>query len=880
MNAGLASVALLATAAAATPTLAGDWYQWRGPEQNGVSREKNLLEEWDPDTGDNVLWKNDKIGGMSSPVVMGGRVYLLTRIGDVPAGGNVQAGPKTQEALACLDAKTGKVLWTHAENMFQTDMPFHRLGWGNPVGDPETGKVYAYGGQGQLYCLDAKTGEEQWKRSMMEEFGFISTFGGRTPSPAIDEDRLYLAGVSLGWGENSRSNYRVFCFDKKTGELLWQNGTGGIPVDAPYQTPVIAVIGGQRLVVTGGGDGTVAAFQARTGKRVWTHKVSQRGLNASVLVEGDRVYAFHSEENLKPGEPMGLAVCLDASGPQPIELWRTSGIEIGFSTPAIHGGKIYGVTNSGRVIALDAKTGEELWRKSAGTIGKASVVWADGKLYIPEANGRFVIMDVAGEKPDVLSKVEIPEEKPGREYAIFGSVAIADGRIFIPTASTLWCIGTKDHKAESDPVPVPVAEEPAAKGAKVAQVVVLPADAVMRPGEALTFRAVAYDEKGRKIGEIKPQWSVGSVEYVAPPKLPPPGAAPGGKPADDRPAGDKPPVAGGEKPSANGAGRANGADGAAAPAAPAALAAASDRPARGGDAAAAGDDGNGDPAGARGEGAAGDAAKAVATAKPEAAPKVMRGNLGGEIAADGTFTAAEGPLQGGSIVAKVGGVEGKAFVRVIPPLPWKIGFTRSKVDGPDPRGMPPLTWINAWWKFHAQDVDGEHMLVKLNEFDLYKAARSYFGSTDMANYTIAADVKVGEKQIAGRAFMPDVGVINSRYVLTLMGNRQLLTLHAWPSELPESLNRTIPYKWKPNTAYRLKFQVQQMKDKAVLRGKVWPAGESEPQKWTVELEDTIPNRSGSPGVFADSLVTPFKGLAFIDNVEVTANEEDAKHAQK
>src|SRR4051812_30281035 len=129
---------LIGAALSATPVLARDWYQWRGPEQNGVSRETGLPESWDPDSGENVVWKKAGVGGMSSPVIMNGKVYTLGRISEVPEGGNVRAGDRTQEALFCLDANTGEILWQQAENMFQTDVPFHRLGWSNPVADPET----------------------------------------------------------------------------------------------------------------------------------------------------------------------------------------------------------------------------------------------------------------------------------------------------------------------------------------------------------------------------------------------------------------------------------------------------------------------------------------------------------------------------------------------------------------------------------------------------------------------------------------------------------------------------------------------------------------------------------------------------------------------
>ena len=501
----------------AAPALAGDWHRWRGPEQNGISREKNLPESWDPDTKENLLWKNN-VGGMSSPIVMKGKVYTLTRIGDVPSpDGDVVPGPETREALVCIDAKTGEIVWQHAENMFQTDLPFHRLGWANVVGDPESNRVYAYGAQGMLVCLDADSGKEVWKRSMSEEFGMISTFGGRTPTPAIDEDNLFLGGVAFGWGDHARSQYRMFCFDKNTGELRWSNGTGGIPVDAPYQTPVISVINGQKLVVTGAGDGSVTAFQARTGKKAWSHKVSKRGLNASVVVAGDIVYASSSEENVTSNR-MGAVVAIDASGDKPKEAWRRDGIEVGYASPSVVDDTLYVADNSAAIHALDAKTGKSKWRKKIGTIARPSIVWAEGKLYVPEANGKMTIMDVSGEKPEIVSKVEVPE-KLGREYSVFGSVAISDGRIFLQTATNMYAIGKKDAQPASDPIPEAPKEEPVGDGAKVAHVQVLPYDAVIPQGGKLQFRARTFDEKGRLIGEAKDaQWSIGKLEYEAPPR--------------------------------------------------------------------------------------------------------------------------------------------------------------------------------------------------------------------------------------------------------------------------------------------------------------------------------------------------------------------------
>src|SRR5262245_61167504 len=85
-------------------TLARDWPQWRGPEQNGVSREINLPESWSPD-GQNVAWCAP-VGGMSSPIVMNNKVYLLSRAGEEKIAGTTTVGPRTQETVACLDGNT------------------------------------------------------------------------------------------------------------------------------------------------------------------------------------------------------------------------------------------------------------------------------------------------------------------------------------------------------------------------------------------------------------------------------------------------------------------------------------------------------------------------------------------------------------------------------------------------------------------------------------------------------------------------------------------------------------------------------------------------------------------------------------------------------
>ena len=97
-------------------------------------------------------------------------------------------------------------------------------------------------------------------------------------------------------------------------------------------------------------------------------------------------------------------------------------------------------------------------------------------------------------------------------------------------------------------------------------------------------------------------------------------------------------------------------------------------------------------------------------------------------------------VQGGGVFATADGLSGFARIRVFPPLPWKYDFEKAILN------KPPLTWIGAGMKFAVHDLpeNGKpnKVLTKLTDIPLFARARTYFGTPDMANYTIEGDVMV------------------------------------------------------------------------------------------------------------------------------------------
>jgi outer membrane protein assembly factor BamB len=477
---------LLITPALAS-SLASDWAEWRGPARDGISHEKGLPSKWSP-SGENLAWKAP-YGGRSAPIVMDGRVYLQN---------TAEKGELEQERLMCFNADTGKFLWEHRFNVYLSDVPPHRVGWASPVGDPATGNVYVLGVGGTLLALN-RDGKVLWERSLGEDFGLLTTHGGRTVSPLIDGDLVITSGVTFAWGQHGRGAHRFMAFDKRTGQTMWVSAPGGRPYDTTYAAPIIWNVNGTRLLIQGGSDGLVYAIKVQTGEPVWKYEISKRGINTGVVVYGTTAILTHSEENLDSNE-MGMMVAVDATAKGEIKKeqvkWKTYGWQGGFSSPVIDGDRLYQIDNSANIGAFDLNTGKQLWQKTLGTIQKASPVLADGKLYVGTESGKFYILKPSATGCEILSEqqlgtVALPE-------AVIASAAVANGRVYFVSDSNFYCIGKKTKQSTSENmIPPDGLQNP--RVATYLQVV--PTELILKPGDKVDFRARLFDAQGNFIRE-------------------------------------------------------------------------------------------------------------------------------------------------------------------------------------------------------------------------------------------------------------------------------------------------------------------------------------------------------------------------------------------
>src|SRR5262249_1491995 len=152
---------------------------------------------------------------------------------------------------------------------------------------------------------------------------------------------------------------------------------------------------------------------------------------------------------------------------------------------------------------------------------------------------------------------------------------------------------------------------------------------------------------------------------------------------------------------------------------------------------------------------------------------------------------------------------------------------------------------------------------------LVARANAYLTAPDAKDYTIEADV-YGTQVLKD---LPEVGIGANRYSLLLIGNDQALRLVTWDAQKRDV--KEVPFAFKPKVWYRMKLTPEISNGKGVIKGKVWPRDEKEPNEWTVQIEDPIPNTEGAALIygFALGVVGPKQPGTEIhyDNIKVTPN---------
>jgi outer membrane protein assembly factor BamB len=337
------------------------------------------------------------------------------------------------EFVQALSAKDGKVLWTsRVGNVGNPDQsPNYPKARSTPTVDGDF--LYALGSDGDLVCLNTKTGKTVWQKSLRKDFAGKPGEWAYAESPLVDGD---VVVVTPG-GESAT----MVAVNKKTGALAWKSAIPGGD-SAEYASAIVVVSGGRRQyvqVLKGG----MVGVDAKTGQLLWQLKDAAKGPAQyfTPIVSNDFVYAGA----LSIG---GVLARLKAegNGVAAEQVYFERGLPNGPGGAVLTNGHLFGGVVRDTFVAVEFSTGKVKWKQE--NFGYGSVATADGLLFYHLGTGEMVLIEANGEAFKEVGRFSPPSQPvrkkdPQFSEAAFSYPVIANGKLYLRDLGTLWVYDLK-----------------------------------------------------------------------------------------------------------------------------------------------------------------------------------------------------------------------------------------------------------------------------------------------------------------------------------------------------------------------------------------------------------------------------------------------------
>ena len=386
---------------------AENWPRFRGPNGTAVSLETGFPVTW---TEKDYAWKIElPEKSHSSPVVWGENLYLTSALKE----GKIRR-------LICLDAAKGKKRWErdlsldsvhlHKKNSFAS---------GSPATNGE--KVVAAFADEKNFIVAgfSSRGDELWRKNL----GEFTSQHGPACSPIIHGKYVIVAKDMMGPSS-------VYALDLNTGKLLWE--TKREFRRTSYATPVVRKRkDGIVEVICVSGKTGITGLELATGKTIWKSEEFPTRTVGSPVIAGDLVVATCGSGG---SGKLLMAIPLDKKGELKPRYTITRKIPYA-PTPLYKNGRLFMVLDRGMVRCLNAADGKEIWTERISGNFSGSPIWLENRLYAIDEDGTVVVMSVA-DKFKELGRVSLGETS-------FATPAVADGRMYLKTATKLFCIEAK-----------------------------------------------------------------------------------------------------------------------------------------------------------------------------------------------------------------------------------------------------------------------------------------------------------------------------------------------------------------------------------------------------------------------------------------------------
>jgi outer membrane protein assembly factor BamB len=400
----------------AIPASADEWPQWRGPDGLSIAEPADYPTTFSSEK--NVEWKIELPGvGSSTPIVWKDQIFVTCGNGG--------------EDCVLSFGWDGKLIW--AKDLGPERPGKHKNGSGSnpsPITDGENLIVYYKSGTVASLTLDGKL---NWKTNLQEKYGEDTLWWDLGTSPVFAEGNIVIAVMQEG------ESY-VVALDPENGSEVWkvdrtfpvQKETG-----QSYTTPYVTEIDGKNTIVIWGAD-RLTGHDPKDGSTIWTcegfnpeDKAMWRVIASPAFTNDIAVIPF-GRTKFSAGVRMGGSGNITESA----RLWERDDVGADCPTPVGRDGKVYLLTDRGKIHCMDAETGKDLW---VGEIPRAaakyysSPILAGNLLYCAREDGVLTTVEVGEEGMKVLSQNDMGERLAAAPVPV-------NGKLLVRGVEHLYCL--------------------------------------------------------------------------------------------------------------------------------------------------------------------------------------------------------------------------------------------------------------------------------------------------------------------------------------------------------------------------------------------------------------------------------------------------------